>query len=136
MDKTCKMKSETEKVIITIEFYMFKIVLVPSFSLNWQFWILDQINPKRVFLIYKRKQWKSPSNSTIWIFESNFKKKILSAQNRKSEHFWTLHIPISLNKIQIKVWILGPNLPKKFIPSQKQKKWSAFKFRIFQLVWD
>ena len=37
--QTCKIRSKTEKVNIIIKFYIFKMVLVPNFSLNWQFWI-------------------------------------------------------------------------------------------------
>ena len=33
--------SKTEKMNITIEFCIHEVVLVPNFSLNWQFWILD-----------------------------------------------------------------------------------------------
>ena len=39
LDKTCKIRSKTGKVNTTIEFYIFEIVLVPNFSLNWKFWI-------------------------------------------------------------------------------------------------
>ena len=33
-DKTCKIRSKTEKMKITVEFYMFEVVLVPNFTLN------------------------------------------------------------------------------------------------------
>ena len=51
LDKTCKKRSKTEKVKITIKFYIFKTVHVPNFMLNKQFQILEQINPKSVFPI-------------------------------------------------------------------------------------
>ena len=38
LDKTYK-KGLKEKKNITIEYYIFEIVLVPNFNLNWQFWI-------------------------------------------------------------------------------------------------
>ena len=34
LNKTCNKRSKTEKVNITIEFYIFEIVQVPNFSLN------------------------------------------------------------------------------------------------------
>ena len=34
-------QSKTEKVNITIEFYILKLVCVPNLSLNWQLWISD-----------------------------------------------------------------------------------------------
>ena len=39
LDKTYKKSSKTEKVNITIEFYIFEIVQVPNISLNWKLWI-------------------------------------------------------------------------------------------------
>ena len=111
-DKTCKKRSKTEKVNILIEFYKFQIVWVSNFSLNSQFWVLYQINPKRVFPILKRKKWKSPSNS-IYSNKSRFqvsasannfdflkqvsKTTILPNENRKNKHHqWIFHIRISL----------------------------------------
>ena len=48
LDKTCQIRSKTKKVNITIEFYIFEIVLVPNVSYNFEF--LDYINPKRLFI--------------------------------------------------------------------------------------
>ena len=67
LDKTCKIRSKTKKVNITIEFYIFEIVMVPNFSLNDNFEFLDQINPKKAFLIYKRKKMKTISE--FYMFE-------------------------------------------------------------------
>ena len=39
--------SETEKMNMTIEFCMFKLVSVPNFSLNWQFWFFGPNLPKK-----------------------------------------------------------------------------------------
>ena len=62
-------QSKDEKVNIIIEFCIFKLVLVPKFSLKWQF----------------------------WFFASNLPKKIFPVENRKSEyHHGILHIWISL----------------------------------------
>ena len=65
---------------IIIEFCKFELVLVPNFTLNWQFWFSDQICPKRVIPVEKGK----------------------------SEHyFWILHIRIRLGtKFQPKQTIL------------------------------
>ena len=73
--------SKTEKVNIIIEFRLFKLVLVPNFSLNWQF----------------------------WFFGPNLPKKIFPVENRKSEHHHgILHIWISLGtKFQLKLIILS-----------------------------
>ena len=40
LNKTCEKKSKTEKVNITITFYIFEIAQVTNFSLKWKFWIL------------------------------------------------------------------------------------------------
>ena len=42
---------KTDKVNIIIEFHIFKLALVPNFRLNGQFWFIDQICPKMVFLV-------------------------------------------------------------------------------------
>ena len=71
--------SKTEKVDIIIEFCIFKLVLVPNFSLNWQFWFFWPDLPKKVF----------------------------SVENRKSQH-GILHIWISLGtKFQLKLIVLS-----------------------------
>ena len=45
-------RSKTEKVNITIEFCIFRLVLVRNSSLNWQFW---NFCPKRVFSVENKK---------------------------------------------------------------------------------
>ena len=50
LDTTCK---KGLKLNIAIEFYVFKMVWVPNFRLNRQFW--TKLTQKRVFLIQKRK---------------------------------------------------------------------------------
>ena len=66
---------------IIIEFRMFKLVMIPNFSFNWQFWLFWPDSPKKVFLV----------------------------ENRKSEHHHgILHIWISLGtKFQLKLIILS-----------------------------
>ena len=37
-----------------IELYIYELVLVPNFSLYWQFWILDEICPKIIFPVVNK----------------------------------------------------------------------------------
>ena len=39
--------NKKKKVNTTIEFYIFKIFLVPNFSLSWQFWFFGLNLPKK-----------------------------------------------------------------------------------------
>ena len=99
--------SKTEKVNIIIEFRIFKLVSWYQISaLTDNFDFLDQICPKRVFLV----------------------------KNRKSEHHhWIPLIQISLGtKFQLKLTILifWPDLPKKGFSGLKQKKWTPHIFYI------
>ena len=66
-----------KNVNVTVEFCIFKLALVPNFSLNWQLIFFDPICPKWAF----------------WV------------ENRKSEHYcWVLHIRISVHtKFQLKL---------------------------------
>ena len=104
--------SKTEKLNITIEFYIFELVWVPNFTLNNQSWNLDQIYPKRVF----------------------------SLEKEKSEHQrWVLHIRISLaTKFQLKLTILifwTKFLEKGYFRSKTEKVNTTIEFCIFELVW-
>ena len=49
--------SKTEKMNIIIEFCLFKLVLVPNFSLNWQFGFFWPDLPKKSFSGLKLKKW-------------------------------------------------------------------------------
>ena len=63
-----RFRYKIEKVNTTIEFCILELVLVPNFSLNWQFRFFGPSLPKRVFPV----------------------------KNRRSEHRnWILHIRIS-----------------------------------------
>ena len=116
---------------ITIEFFIFKLVYVPIFTLNWQlqfFWPnlprkgsyfqskTDKIDPTIEFCIFDR----------ICIYGPNLPKKVFPVKHeKKKHHHWVSHIQISLGtKFQLKLIILsfGPNLPKKGISSWKQNK--------------
>ena len=66
-----------KNVNVTVEFCIFKLALVPNFSLNWQLKFFDPICPKWAFCV----------------------------ENRKREHYcWVLHIRISVHtKFQLKL---------------------------------
>ena len=86
---------------ITIEFCIFKLVLVPNFSLNWQFWFFfyTKFVPKSISSP-KQKKWTSPLNS-----------------------YNQVNLGIKFHFKQF--WIVGPNFPKKGVSSLKQKKWTS-----------
>ena len=118
--------SKTEKLDIIIEFRLFKLVLVPNFSLNWQFWFfLTRFTQKGFFSGLKQKKWTPhifyiilhiqislvrnfSSNWQFWFFGPNLHKNIFLVKNWKSEHHhWIPHIQISLGtKFQLKLTIL------------------------------
>ena len=58
-------RSKTEKVNITIEFYIFDLVQVSNFSFNWQFWFLEPNLPQKGISGRKQKNWTLPFNSHI-----------------------------------------------------------------------
>ena len=91
-------QSKTDK--IEIEICMFKLVQLPNFSLNWQFWFLGPNLPKKAYLPAKTEIMNTIIEFSIF--------KLLELPN------------LSLNW---KFWFFGPNLPKKHISAWKQKKW-------------
>ena len=115
--------SKTEKVNIVIELCIFKLVLVPNFSLNWQFLFFWPDLPKQgfsgltwtphIFFIILHIQISLvrnfSSNWQFWFFGPNLPKKVFPVENRKSEHHHgILHIWISLGtKFQLKLIILS-----------------------------
>ena len=58
-------RSKTEKVNIIIQFSKFKLVFVPNFTLNKQFWILEANLPKKGTSSRKWKNWTLPANSSF-----------------------------------------------------------------------
>ena len=102
---------------ISTEFRIFELVLVPNFSLNWQFWFYEPDLPRKGFSGLKQKKWTPSLNSAysnyyrykIWFFGSHLPKKVLPVKNRKSEHrHGILHTWISLcTKFQLKLIILN-----------------------------
>ena len=85
----------------TIEFCIFELVQVSSFTLTWQ----------------------------LWLPGPNFPKKSISGLERKSDcHLWILHVRISLEvkfHLNWQCWLFGPNMPEKGISNWKRKKWTA-----------
>ena len=126
---------------IIIEFRIFKLVLVPNFSLNWQFWFFWPDLPKKGFSGLKQKKWTPhifyiilhiqislvqnfSSNWQFWFFGPNLPKKVFPVKNRKSEHHHgILHIWISLGtKFQLKLIILSfwTKFTQKTFPVEKR----------------
>ena len=119
--------SKTEKLNIIFEFRLFKLVLVPDFSLNWQFsFFWPDLAKKNGFSGLKQKKWTPyifyiilhiqislvrnfSSNWQFWFFGSNLPKKVFPVENRKSEHYYEiLHIWISVGtEFQLKHIILS-----------------------------
>ena len=56
-------QSKTEKVNSTNKFYIFKLVLVPNFSLNWQIWFSGPNLPKKGISSLNQKKSTPPINS-------------------------------------------------------------------------
>ena len=140
--------SKTEKVNIIIEFHLLKLVLVPNFNLNRQFWFFWPDLPKKSFSALKQKKWTQhifnitlhiqinlvqnfsfSSNWQFLFFGSSFHKEVILVKNWKSKHHhWILHIQISLlipnfcfNWQFLFFW---PDLSKKVFSDLKQEKWT------------
>ena len=99
-------QSKTDKIDTTIEFCIFELAFVSNFTLN-NFEFLDQICPRKIFMV----------------------------KNRKSEHHhWIPHIQISLLVPNFcfnwQFWFFWPDLSKKSFSRLKQKKWTQHIFYI------
>ena len=114
-----------EKVNIIIEFLIFKLVLVPNFSLNWEFSFFWPDLSKKTFSGLKQKKWTPlifciilhiqirlvrnfSSNWILTFFGPNLYKKVFPSKNCKSEHHhWIPHVQITYGtKFQLKLAIL------------------------------
>ena len=138
-----KVKNELD----TIEFFIFELVKVTNFNLNWQVWCFGWSNFSKngifgwkeksqlhfwILLIWISLDTKFQLKLTILIFWTKFTHGVfLEKKNRKSEHqHWNLNIQINLDiELQFKLTILfffpRPNLPKEGISGQKQRKWTS-----------
>ena len=104
---------KTEKVNITIEYRLFKLVLVPNFSSNWQFWFFWPDLPKNGFSGLKQKKW------TLHTFYIILHTQISLVRNFNSN--WQF-------------WFFGPNLPKKVFQSKTEKVNITMEFCIIELA--
>ena len=149
-------QSKTEKVNTTIEFCLFKFVLVPNFSLNWQFLFFGPNLPKKGVSSPKQKKWTPPWNSTYpnfslyqisaWndkfhFLDQIFPKRVLLVSNRKSKHrHWNLQIWISLGtKFQFKLTslIFWTKFTQRGLFQSKTEKMNITTgFCIFKLVYN
>ena len=135
-------RSKTVEVDITVEFYIFKLVLVPSFSLNWQFWFFRPDLPKKDISSQKQKNRASPLSSenlnlgtkfqlklTILNFWTKFAQKgyfrsKMEEVNMTTEFFIFKVVSVLNFSLNWQFWFFKPNLPKKGIFGHKQKKWT------------
>ena len=108
---------------ITIEFFIFKLVLVPIFSLYWLLRYFgphfptkgsyfqsktDKLNTTIEFCIFKLVFVSNFTLKKFKFLDQIYQRKIFIFKNRKSEyHHWILHIQISLGtKFQFKLTTL------------------------------
>ena len=148
--------SKTEKVNIIIESGIFKLVLIPNLSLNWQFWLFWPDLRKKGFSGLKQKKWTPlifyivlniqislvrnfSSNWQFWSFGSNLPKKVYPLQNRKSEyHHGILHIWICLGtKFQLKLIILSfwtKSTQKRYFQSKTEQAFQGLQTFSFYAV--
>ena len=91
----------------TTEFCIFKLVLVPNFSLNLQFWFSGPSLPKKGISSLNQKRWTTPLNSAysnrstyqISVWTDNFDfldliylKRVYLVKTGKKWTTWILHI--------------------------------------------
>ena len=84
--------SKAEKVNTTTEFCIFKLVLMPNLSLNWQFWFFGPNLPKKGITSRKQKKWtlllnSACSNQSIY----QISKKDISDLKQKNRTFVCVH---------------------------------------------
>ena len=101
---------------ITIEFRIFKLVLVPNSCLNWHFFYFSSVKQKKwtqhIFYIILHIQISLvrsfSSNWEFWFFRPHLLKKVFPVKNWESEyHHWIMHIQSSLStKFLLKLTIL------------------------------
>ena len=138
---------QTEKVNITMEFCIFKLVLVPNFSLSWHCFFLGQICPKRAFWVKNRKShhlhWflyirirhsaKFQLKLIALIFMAQICSKRAFLERRKSgHHHWVLHTRIILGtkfQLKLKTLIFWTNFQFKF-----QTTFSSWRFDLHGIL--
>ena len=140
--------SQKENENINIEFCIFELIYVPSYSLNWQFWFFGYNLRKNDIFSQKQKKWTEPLNSeysnyigmiipnstfnfqpklTILNFGIKFAQKWyfrLKAKNVSiTINFCIYEILLVANlSLNWQLWFFGPDVPKKDISGRKQIK--------------
>ena len=107
---------KSRKMNIIIEFCIFKLVLVPNFSLSWQLWFFLPDLPRKSFSGLKQKKWRPHIFYIILDIQTSLVQNFGS--NWQIEHHHEiLHISISLGiKFQLKLIVLS------FLTKFTQKK--------------
>ena len=128
---------------VTIEFYMFKLILVLNFSFNKQFWFFGGNFPKRILVVKNRKNEHNHSILHIWIslgikvdfeqlvltFWTKFDQKGYIELKKKEEVNITIEFRIfglvSLTNFRInwQFWFFWSKFAWKGFFYHKQKKW-------------
>ena len=131
---------------MTIKLWIFELVYVPNFSINWKFWFFGQNLPQKIHLVKTRKKRTSYEFCIFEIsrFQTSasrikFVPKGYPVKNTKSEqHHWFLHIQIIVDtKFQFKLTILiffDQICPTKYLQSKTEKVTITNKFCIYELV--
>ena len=117
-----------------------KWLLVPNFSLNWQFKLLWPKLPKQEAFNLKEIKWISPLNTAYNdLSHQIYPKRLFPVKNGESEqHDWIQHVQISLStKFQLKLenlifWTKFSQ--KEYFQSQMEKKRITMEFWIFELA--
>ena len=145
---------KTEKVNITVEFCISKLVYTSSFTLNWQFLHFGPNLPKKGISDWKRKNWTTPLSSaysnkcryqiSAWTGNFDFLDQIWPRRTflieiLKSEYqYWILLIQVSLDiKLQLKLTILTfwtKFGQKGYFRSKSEKLNITIEFCVFELV--
>ena len=111
-------KSEKHQLILHTS-----ISLGAKFHFNQKFRILRPNLSKKSILGWKRRKWTSPFISNFaqkWYFQSKIEKK------NSTTELCTLELVKVLNfSLNGEYWFFEPNLSKKGISSQTQKKWAS-----------
>ena len=149
---------ENENIII--EFCIFELIYVPSYSLNWQFWVFGYNLRKNDIFSRKQKKWTEPLNSEYSNYVGmiipnstfNFQPKltILNFGIKFAQKWYfrlkTKNVSITINfciyeillmvnlSLNWQLWFFGPDIPKKDISGRKQIKstspWNSTYLRV------
>ena len=143
--------SKAEKVKIIIEFCIFKLVLVPNFILNWQFWFFWPDLLKKGFSNLKQRKWTPHifniilhiqirlvrNFSSNWQFDfldQIFPNRYFRSKTEKMNiitEFRIFKLVLVPNfRLNWQFWFFWPDSPKTGFSGLKQKKWTSNIFYI------